>query len=66
MASDLSPWDGEGLPEMAWRPPSSDLGPQTQGHIGQRRMGFSPTMGSQNGEICPTWAPPHPFIASYP
>lgn len=38
---------------MAWRPPSPDLGPQAQGHIEQRRTGFSPTVGKQNGETCP-------------
>lgn len=59
------PGMGRGLPEMAWRPPSPDLGPQAQGHIGHWRMGFFPTVGKQNGETCPPWAPPHSFT-SYP
>lgn len=50
---------------MAWRPPSPDLGPQAQGHIGHWRMGFFPTVGKQNGETCPlgpllTPSPPTP------
>lgn len=42
---------------MAWRPPSPDLGPQAQGHIGHWRMGFFPTVGKQNGETCPPLGP---------
>lgn len=51
---------------MAWRPPSPDLGPQAWEHLQQRRMGFSPTAGKQNGETFPPWDPPHPFFASCP
>lgn len=50
---------------MAWRPPSPDLGPQAQGHIEQRRTGFSLTVGKQNGETCPPGPLLTPF-ASYP
>ena len=66
MAIDLSDRDREGLPEMAWRPPSPDLGPQAQGHLEQRMTGFSPSVGKKNGETRPPWDPPHPFFASYP
>lgn len=40
---------------MAWRPPSPDLGPQAQGHLEQRRTGFSPTVGKQDRETYPPW-----------
>lgn len=51
---------------MAWRPPSPDLGPQAQGHLEQRRTGFSPTVGKQNRETYPPWDPPHPSLPPIP
>lgn len=53
MVSDLRAGVGGGLPNKAWRTPSPNLGPQAQGHIEQRRTGFSPTAGKQNGETYP-------------
>lgn len=39
---------------MAWRPPSPDLGPQAQGHIGHWRMGFFPHSGEAEwGDLPP-------------
>lgn len=64
MASDLNARDEEGLPEMAWRPPSPDLGPQAQGHIEHWRMGFFPHSGEAEWGDLPPLGPSS--FTSYP
>lgn len=47
---------------MVWRPPSPDLGPQAQGHIEQRRMGFSPHSGEAERGDLPPQGPSSPLL----
>lgn len=61
----LMPGRGRGSARWPGDHPALTWDPRPRGTLDIGGWGSSPTVGKQNGETCPPWAPPHSFT-SYP